>query len=673
MEEKEVIRTIRTRWKEFYPASKDRKGIICPLCGHGGNGDGIVENPKGKNPGGLKCFSCGFSGDVIALRQMQTGAEFVPTVQSMAAELGLTIDSSRPQAAQNAFESSGIKEPTPQAEKPAQRPAEAAGNALNYGEYYQRCAAELQKNPAGLSYLSGRGISAATAARFGIGFDPSADPARNPGGSGQTLHPCPRIIIPTSPAHYVARSIDPNTPANFRKMNPAGSTPGIFNAPALWPDDPEKPVFVTEGAFDALSIIEAGAAAVALNSTANVRAMLARLEQRPTKATLILCLDSDQAGRKASAELQEGLNRLNVCCCVENVCGNWKDPNEYLQHDREGFTAAIQDAQRGAAARPDSVAQYINFVMPGEIERFKRTADTKTGYPNLDRLSGGLNVGLYCLAAVSSLGKTTFAAQMADQLAAAGHDVLFFSLEQSRLELVTKSFSRMTAKEDPASAVTSLQIRRGYLPQQVTRAAAAYQKDIGDRLSIIEANFNCNASFIGDYVRRYIRQTGQRPIVFIDYLQILQPDSDKRQTAKEVVDANVTALKRLSREEDITIFVISSVNRMNYLTPIDFESLKESGSIEYSCDCVWGLQLACLNEPLFADANKIKEKREKVKQEKAAIPRRIELVCLKNRYGIANFSCRFDYDPAHDLFTPAADEDTPSFAPAGPKKAGRKL
>ena len=210
------------------------------------------------------------------------------------------------------------------------------------------------------------------------------------------------------------------------------------------------------------------------------------------------------------------------------------------------------------------------------------------------------------------------------------------------------------------------------MPQQVTRAAAAYQKDIGDRLSIIEANFNCNASFIGNYVRQYIRQTEQRPIVFIDYLQILQPDSDKRQTAKEVVDANVTALKRLSREEDITIFVISSVNRMNYLTPIDFESLKESGSIEYSCDCVWGLQLACLNDPLFADANKIKEKREKVKQEKAAIPRRIELVCLKNRYGIANFSCRFDYDPAHDLFTPAADEET-GFAPAGQKKAGRKL
>ncbi|MBR7085836.1 MAG: hypothetical protein IKI37_11815, partial [Oscillospiraceae bacterium] len=170
--------------------------------------------------------------------------------------------------------------------------------------------------------------------------------------------------------------------------------------------------------------------------------------------------------------------------------------------------------------------------------------------------------------------------------------------------------------------------------------------------------FNCNISFIGDYVRQYVRRTECKPVVFVDYLQILQPsDENKGQSTKETVDNTVTELKRISRELNLTIFVISSVNRMNYLTPIDFESLKESGGIEYTCDVIYGLQLQCLNSDLFSNSMaKIKEKRKKIREEKARNPRKIELVCLKNRYGIANFSCYFDYYPANDLFVAGTPE-----------------
>ena len=106
---------------------------------------------------------------------------------------------------------------------------------------------------------------------------------------------------------------------------------------------------------------------------------------------------------------------------------------------------------------------------------------------------------------------------MADQLAAAGHDVLFFSLEQSRLELVSKSIARRTAQKDMENAVTSLSIRRGYLPPQVLNAAKEYAQEVQDRISVIEGNFACNISFIGEYVRQYIRRTDTRPVVFVDY------------------------------------------------------------------------------------------------------------------------------------------------------------
>ena len=159
------------------------------------------------------------------------------------------------------------------------------------------------------------------------------------------------------------------------------------------------------------------------------------------------------------------------------------------------------------------------------------------------------------LAAISSLGKTTFALQIADNLAAAGHDVLFFSLEQSRLELISKSFARILEQSKRDRAATSLQLRKGENAEQLAFAAAAYKEKIGDRMSIIEGNFNCNISFIGSYIRNYIARTGKTPIVFIDYLQILQPaEEQQKKGTKEQIDHTITELKRISRELDITLF-----------------------------------------------------------------------------------------------------------------------
>jgi replicative DNA helicase len=459
-------------------------------------------------------------------------------------------------------------------------------------------------------------------------------------------------------------------------MNPSrdkgAESPAIFNLNVVYAQGVQE-VFVTEGAFDALSIIEAGAAAIALNSTSNAEALVKRLEQRRTAATLILCLDNDDAGKKAADTLKQGLQRLNISHITADICNGSKDPNEALTTDRGAFIEAIERAQHMTAARPDNTSYFIDHLMSGEIEHFREVK--KTGFTNLDEQAGGLYSGLYTVAAISSLGKTTFCHQIADQLAAAGTDVLFFSLEQSRLELVSKSIARRTAQNDLDTAVTSLSIRRGYLPRQVLQAAEQYKQEVQERISIIEGNFACNISFIGDYIRQYIRRNDTRPVIFIDYLQILQPEQNgnRQQTTKEMVDTTITALKRISRELDLTVFVVCSVNRANYLTPIDFESLKESGGIEYTSDCIWGLQLQCLNDPLFDKANNIKERREKIKEAKAATPRKIELVCLKNRYGVANFSCYFNYYPANDLFTPCSDAEL-DFTPAeAPKKAGKKL
>ena len=122
------------------------------------------------------------------------------------------------------------------------------------------------------------------------------------------------------------------------------TSPGIFHERALAAAD-TAPVFVTEGAFDALSILEVGGQAVALNSAANWKRLLDALQTQPVRAPLLLCLDNDEAGWAATAELAERLSELRVPfwdVCAD-VCGSFKDPNEALCADRSGFSNTVRE------------------------------------------------------------------------------------------------------------------------------------------------------------------------------------------------------------------------------------------------------------------------------------------------------------------------------------------
>lgn len=307
-----------------------------------------------------------------------------------------------------------------------------------------------------------------------------------------------------------------------------------------------------------------------------------------------------------------------------------------------------------------AAADYLKTQFKADREQFKGYKQRKTGFASMDDYTGGLYPGLYVLGALSSLGKTTFAHQLADQLAAAGDTVLFFSLEQSVFELATKSLARESYKlqEDrklTAGALSSIELRSGRSSELMADAYKAYQ-EYGGRVIIKECNFNETAESIAATVKAFIAKTGITPVVMIDYLQII-PGVDPRMSDKEKTDQNMRRLKILQRELDLVLFVISALNRANYLAPISFESFRESSGIEYTADVVWGMQYAIIStDQAFAKEKGIGEKRKKIQEAKRATPRSIELVCLKNRYG-RDFTTLFYYYPKYDYFKPAEEPD----------------
>jgi len=545
-------------------------------------------------------------------------------------------------------------DPAPDA-KPDEAPdiAEAlAEPAPDYRDYLRQTVDNLAQDIEAQECLAHNGISMDTARKCCIGYDENW----NGDGKGDG----PTFIIPSTTAHYVAWDVGRREPGHMIHMG----KPAIMGEPVLYSG--ADTVFITGNALDALAVIEAGGDAIALNSMANAERLLTHLEDKPTDATLILSIGEGENAKRMADTLRTGLKRLNVSFVDADLTGTHDTAHDHLTGDRTAFLKAVEMARNATAEKPDNVQLYLDSVFSLDVQRRIEIGAHPTGFANLDEQTrGGLRPGLYLFGALSSLGKTTFCSQLADGLAENGADTLYFSLEQSRLEMMSKSIAREMARVNIHTAIKGQDITDGLWVNskdapRVLEAIKSYKDRVGDRISIIEAGFNADTAFITQYVRRYHKRTGKRPVVVIDYLQILKDGevarSRKSAGPREVIEEVIGQLVQLKRDLDLTIICIVSLNRMSYQQKFSFEAIKESGLAEYSGDAIWGLQLRCLDEPMFNSPDtKVskQEKQDRIDAAKAETPRRLKLVAKKHRGQKGQYECYFDYYCAYDLFVPA--------------------
>lgn len=306
-----------------------------------------------------------------------------------------------------------------------------------------------------------------------------------------------------------------------------------------------------------------------------------------------------------------------------------------------------------------------------------------TGFKNLDEAlgCGGLIRGrLYAIGAMSSLGKTTFALNIADNVASCGKDVLIFSLEMSTKELRTKSISRIMRKLNPTPAKTAIEIyelaknegKWGKETRDIFNKAVNEYGGWVKHSRIIEGMGDMGVQQIRNSLDD-LQRIGCLPgLVIIDYLQILHPYNEKFND-KQNIDKNIMELKRISRDFNIVVIVISSFNRSNYLTEVSFESFKESGSIEYSCDVLMGLQLKVQEGDSEISNEEKSKKREAINEAKLAEPRKIQLVILKNRMYKAWTKIDFDYHTRYEWFEESKNQNQGNGNKDAPQKPQNKF
>lgn len=605
---------------------------VCIWCGSGTKAHGTGAFTIYKD--GFFCHSCNKSGDLLDLIAYIEGIPDHQACLARAEELYGPVDN-QSEAALERFE---------------QKSVDSAEEAVDYSEYF----AEMQDYIHQTDYWKKRGLSEATVKRFNLGYD-SNWKHPNKKDSDEIL-PTPRLIIPCGKGSYLARDTRPGAEKGT-KMRVGRTT--LFNEEALFTT--KSSLWTLEGEIDAMSIVEVGGEAVAIGSTSRAKNFIERIKNHRPTAHLILWFDTDAAGQRCTEIISEGLTALDVPFTIMNGFLGCKDANESLCKNKEEFRKMVKDIEKKIEETKErektvDVIEKTEYLKNSNVIFLNDLLDEKekplcipTGFPKFDRaLNGGLYEGLYVTGGVTAVGKTTFTMQLGDKIAQNGNHVMVFSLEMARKELMAKSISRH-------SVIASLQTEKTPLYGKTMREVIAYpssdtheekEKEIFEiatneyrsyakNLFVVEGVGNIGVKKVREKVEKHIELTGCKPVVIIDYCQILAP-TDPRLSDKANVDVSVLELKRLSRDLKIPVLILSSFNRNSYKGSAALDSFKESGAIEYSCDALFALQ-GNADGGSGSDHNR----------------KNIEVSILKNRNGIAGIKVPFRYYPKYNYFEEA--------------------
>lgn len=202
-----------------------------------------------------------------------------------------------------------------------------------------------------------------------------------------------------------------------------------------------------------------------------------------------------------------------------------------------------------------------------------------TGLSTLDRIIGGLHRSdLVIIGARPGMGKTSLILNMAREIAVRSkRKVAFFSLEMSRDQLAQRMLS-FDANVDIS------RLRQGGLSleewERVTYATSA----------LYEANLFVDetSAITVQQIKAKLRRS-KPDIVFIDYLQLLQPTGRSENRVQQVSEMT-RDLKIMAKELNIPVVVCSQLSRAGQSKGTShvpqLSDLRESGSIEQDADIV---------------------------------------------------------------------------------------
>ncbi|RMH47845.1 MAG: replicative DNA helicase [Gammaproteobacteria bacterium] len=238
-------------------------------------------------------------------------------------------------------------------------------------------------------------------------------------------------------------------------------------------------------------------------------------------------------------------------------------------------------------AGPRGVQELLQSVLD-RIEEYQ-TAEggvtgIRTGFTDLDKMTSGLQPqDLVIIAGRPSMGKTTFAMNIADHVAIKEKKpVLVFSMEMPAEALIMRSISAL-------SRVDQSNLRKGRLTE-------ADWTNINSAIGLLESQSKLyiddspglTPTEVRSRARRLAREHGGLSLIVIDYLQLMRVPGMAENRTLEVSEIS-RSLKALAKELNVPVIALSQLNRgletRGDKRPV-MADLRESGAIEQDADLI---------------------------------------------------------------------------------------
>ena len=342
----------------------------------------------------------------------------------------------------------------------------------------------------------------------------------------------------------------------------------------------------------------------------------------------------------------------------------WKEYRAFYEERDAGRADPEQSAADPKAEQVKEtlqpVGQYIGIF---KQHRESQKQNLRTGFKKLDiALGGGFGQELYIMGAETGTGKSAIASILAQNIAQAGTDVLYYALEMGRDEFIARGASAISAEAGGISNDTAIKygemLNDTYEPNtgqfyrrpfsQYEAHVAEYAKRYGEHLYIIEGGTEgTTAQGIAEAVRQFRKERGGGHVaVFVDYLQLLSADPEDKAAQRDIMMRMSTAvkvLKALASQEGATVFIISSMANDRKGKAVNDASFKYSGDIGFTGGVLLGW-----NWKGVTDTTKEEDKAQARETARQMGYREMVLEVLKQRSGDIYSKVELLYYPAYN-------------------------